>query len=282
MGTITLDDRDTAILQRLSRDDAAVEGLADDVDCDRAYLEDRLPELADNGLVRPVREDAYAITESGRRSVDAPGDGTADEGIDTPEAVEQHIESFDLRPDREEAVRNAFGFLQYWGAATGGEIVDGVYSENPAGFETSEAWWDECVCDRLADLPPVDPPERDESEWTYADTPIVDRPCDGRDVADDEVTEPSARFALERADLDAAERNAVRAAFDLLVREGDANADELQRRVYPDHDAGYDSPEAWWEDCVGATFASVPGVEQTNPDRDLWEYRQSVADVGGG
>ncbi|SFS09737.1 hypothetical protein SAMN05216559_3573 [Halomicrobium zhouii] len=277
MASITLGDRDRELLSLLREGDADVSSLAEGVDGDEAAIHERLPKLADNGLVHRVNDEVWAITDSGERTIASSPEGTMDERIDTPDAIEEQIESFDLRPDREEAVRNAFGFLQYWGTATGGEIVDGVYSENPAGFETAEAWWNECVRSRLADIPTVEAPDSGKSEWAYGETPIVDRRArDGRDTPDQDLTETSARFALERADLNAAELAALRSAFDLLVREGDATADELQRRVYPDHDAGYDSPEAWWNNCVGGTFESIPGVEQTNQERDRWEYRQSI------
>lgn len=280
MGTITLDDRDEAILAHLHQGEADVDSIAESVDCGRDYLRDRLPELADNGLVLRVRDDVYEITANGERTITASPAGELDERIDTPPEVNQRIASFDLRPDKEEAVRNAFGFLQYWGTATEGEIIDAVYSENPVGFDESEEWWDECISDLLADLPLVDAAGSDEQEWEFTETAMVDQSAiDGRDTAEDDApTETSARYALERSDIDEDERTAVRAAFDVLVQEGDANAAELKQRIYPDHDAGYESPDAWWSDCVQETLESLPGVEQTNESRGLWEYDESTGD----
>lgn len=277
MVTITLDDRDEAILEHLRREDADIEALADSVNCSRTYLEKRLPDLADNGLVLRVRGDVYTITANGKRTIAAAPAGTMDDRIDTPPDVEQRIESFDLRPDREEAVRNAFAFLHYWGAATEGEIIDGVYSENPAGFESSEEWWTECVRDRLADLPLVEASSSTDRQWRYTDTPTVDEPTDdGRDTPDDVISQTSVKYALERSRLDGDERSAVRAAFDLLVREGEMIADEIKKRIYPNHDAGYDSSSEWWDDCVREAFESLPGVEQTDVTGDVWRYRQSI------
>lgn len=277
MVTITLDDHDRAILSRLYQGNADVASLAESVDCDEGYLRERLPELADNGLVLRVHSDVYRITANGKRTIAASPEGTMDNRIDTPPDVERAIESFTLRPDREEAVRNAFAFLHYWGEATEGEIIDAVYSENPAGFESRQEWWAEGVRDRLADLPFVQSGSSAGEEWVYVQTPIVEQHTDdGRGVADDDVTsKTSVKFALEQSDLNEDERNAVRAAFDLLVQEGDASADEIKKRVYPDHDAGYESASEWWTDRVRDAFESLPGVEQPNADRGSWEYQQS-------
>jgi predicted transcriptional regulator len=142
--SITIDDRDRAMLEPLRDGAADVESLARAADCSPGYARSRLPDLADNGLVRRA-DDAgtYAITDSGKRVVAGSPAGAMDDRIDTPPAVEERIESFDLRPDREEAVRNAFSFLRYWGEATASEIVDAVYPENLAGFESRDAWWTE-------------------------------------------------------------------------------------------------------------------------------------------
>lgn len=278
MVSITLDERDRAVLEHLREGNADVGSLAQSVDSDPDSLRERLPELADNGLVQQVHDDVYAITDNGKRTIAGSPAGRMDDRIDTPPDVERQIGSFDLRPDREAAVRGAFAFLQYWGDATGGEIVDGIYSEHPAGYPTPQEWWDDCVRDRLADLPLVESPDPDELAWRYAETPTIERPTgDGRDVAGAAVTAgTSARYDLEQSDLGEDERDAIRAAFDRLVRAGDASVDELGAEIYPDHGAGYDSPDEWWRECVRDAFASLPGVERTNEDRDLWAYDPSL------
>ncbi len=270
---ITLDDRDGAVLERLREGDADVEALATSVDCNVDELRGRLPELADEGLVRAVGDDEYAVTADGKRAIAASPAGTMDDRIDTPPAVEDRIESFDLRPDRADAVRGAFAFLYFWGDATAGEIVDGVYSEHPAGFESEREWWNRLVRDRLADLPSVEPAESDGEPWRYAGaTDVEDDAIDGRVAPDDPTPkETSVRFALERLDD---ERAPVRVAFDYLVREGEANTAELQEAVYPDYGAGYESTSAWWTDCVRPAFERLPGVEGS--DGDGWRYRQDA------
>lgn len=274
MGNITLDDRDRAVLERLCQGDADVETLAAAASCGAADLRERLPELADNGLVEQT-DGGYAVTDSGRRAILASPAGTRDNRIDTPPDVEERIESLDLRTDGEAAVRTAFTFLQYWGEAFGGEIVDAVYSENPAGFESREAWW-EWVREHLEALPSVEPPRSTDRQWRYSGTPIVEKHTDdGRLVLEGSASSrSSARFALEHRDLDAGERTAVGAAFDLLVREGELTADEIENRAYPDHDAGYESASEWWNDLVRPALESLPGVEQSD-GADVLAYRQT-------
>lgn len=272
MENITLDERDRAVLERLREGETDVDALAEGVGADREYLDDRLPKLADNGLVE--REgDTYVLTDDGNRVIEASATGEMDDRIDTPPKVEGRILAFDLPPDRESALRGAFAFLQYWGEASAGEIVDGVYSETPAGFDSPTEWWRECVRDRLAELPRVEPSHSADEPWRYDGTPVVEESGDGRDVAGPEVaSETSVRFALSRLDFDDGARLAVRRVFDLLVEVGEVSATEAIEQVYPDHDAGYSSPTEWWDECVGPAFESLPGVERVDGDRERWRY----------
>jgi predicted transcriptional regulator len=277
MGAITLDDRDRAVLEALREGRADPGTLADRAGCDPGYLRDRLPDLADNGLV-VAAEGTYELTENGRRLLAASPLGAKDDRIDTPAAVEDHLESQDLRPDREDAVRGAFAFLQYWGAASPDEIVDGIYSEHPAGFDSGAAWWSDCVRDRLADLPAVEPPEGDDGNWRFTGSPAVEaHVADGRVAPDDPTPEDtSEKFARERGSFESAERAAVRAAFDRLAETGGATDDNLRSSVYPDYPAGFDSSTAWWQDCVGPAFERLSAVERADGGR--WRYREDAVD----
>jgi DNA-binding transcriptional ArsR family regulator len=274
MENVTLDDRDRAVLERLREDPAGVDALATATDADAATLRERLPELADNGLVDRRPDGAFALTEDGERVLEATATGARDDSVDTRPAVEGRILAFDLPPDREAAVRGAFTFLQYWGDATAAEIVDGVYSEHPAGFEDRLAWWRECVRDRLAALPDVDAALSRGEPWRFEGTPVAESGADGRAVAGEAAAgSASARLALERLDLDADARRAVRAVFALLVEVGEGSATEAEEQVYPDHDAGYRSPDAWWEVLVGPALEALPGVQRVDGDRQRWRYR---------
>lgn len=278
MVSITLDERDEAILERIKEGDADVTSLAADVDCSDTYLRERLPQLADNGLVQQVEDDGYAITENGERVLAASPAGTRDDQIDTPEDVEQRLDSFDIRTDYAAAVRAAFSFLRYWGEATTGEIVDAVYSEHPAGVESSEQWWNEFVRDPLAALPHVEAPGSTDPHWRYDGQATIDKQTDdGRVAPEDSLPSPgSVRLATEQLDLTEVERATVRAAFDHLVREGEASVTELQGRAYPDHGAGYETADEWWSDCVGPAFDALPGVEPVGDSQDRWQHRQSA------
>lgn len=275
MVNVTLDDRDRAVLERLRAGAADVDALAEAGPADAEHLRARLPELADNGLVDRESGDRYRLTDDGARVVEAAGTGAQDDRLDTPPAVEGRVLAFDLPPDREAALRGAFSFLHYWGDATAAEIVDAVYSEDPAGFDDPLAWWRECVRDRLAELPGVEPALSPGEPWRYDGVAVVDAGSeDGREVAGGAVTGgTSARFALERLDLDAGERRAVRRVFSLLVELGGVSSTEAQEQVYPDHDAGYGSPEEWWTDGVRPALEALPGVERADGDRERWRYR---------
>ncbi|WP_225333217.1 hypothetical protein [Halomicrobium urmianum] len=293
---VTLDDRDTATLWRLRRGDADVGTLAETVRCDPSPLQDRLAELADNGLVAAV-DGGYRITSDGERVLAASGTGADDDRIDTSPDVEQRIESFALRADREAAVRSAFAVLHYWGDATRGEIIDAVYSEDPAGYETRDEWWGEGVRaneasagseddqressgvrEYLADLPTVDPPDSPDAPgatWRYEGTPTVaELTDDGRVLLERAVTPFSARFAVERLDLSDDERAAVRAAVDWLVREGESDAEGIADAVFGNYPAGHDSPEKWWASCVEPAFEAIPGVQRADSEEERWRYRQ--------
>lgn len=276
---ITLDARDEAVLRRLRRGDATVGALADATSCPPGNLRARLPDLADNGLVRHVGDDQYAITDSGRRAIAETPAGAMNDRIDTPDAVESRLRSFDLRADREAAVRGAFAFLRYWGEALPAEILDAVYSETPAGYPTAEAWWADLVADHLAALPFVDPGDAWDDPWRYTGTPSVER--DARDGRSGPATGPgstdpfplaSVKDALERLDVSDAERAAIRRAFATLAREGEASAETLQRTAYRAADARGESPAAPWE-TVREGLDQLPGVERTCGG-DGWEYQQ--------
>lgn len=177
MVTITLDDRDEAVLERLRQGNADVESLSANLDLEAASLRDRLPELADNGLLERV-DGEYALTDHGVRAVATPDELAADR-MGTPLDVDEHVRSLELRPDREAALRDAFSFLRYWGQAYGSEIVDAVYDETPAGYDSGRAWWDDCVRERLAALPSVEPPASDDEPWRYDGPSVVEERSDG-------------------------------------------------------------------------------------------------------
>lgn len=171
MTTVDLTDADVELLRHLQGDGRSVSDLAEAVDRDATALERRLSELADNAVVRE-REGAYELTGSGRRILESPGDGSADEQIDTPPAVERELASFDLLPEAEAAVRNAFTDLRDKGQLSPAEVKRRVFSENPAGYDDPDRWWSDLVRDHLVALPGVSLPARgthlqyDETEAT--------------------------------------------------------------------------------------------------------------------
>lgn len=156
--TVDLTDADVALLRRLREGDQSVSSLASGVEADAATIEERLVDLTDNALVRE-HGDGYELTGSGRRVLESPGDGRADERVDTPPAVDHQITSLDLAPDAEEAVRNAFTDLRNYGRLSRDELQERVFSENPAGYDDPDQWWSDLVRDQLLTISGVDAPD---------------------------------------------------------------------------------------------------------------------------
>lgn len=155
MVTLTLDERDMAILDQLQRGPHTVPALAQATQCSTTYLRTRLPALADNELVARRDDDEYELTDDGRRALEGTAAGEMDDRLDTPPVVEEHLEAMDLRADRAAAVRSAVAVLTTRGEATTAALVDACYSEHPAGYESGEAWWQECVGEALRALPAI-------------------------------------------------------------------------------------------------------------------------------
>lgn len=272
MSSNTLEGLGRAILEAIEgrRTDAGT--LDAEFDASSEELDEQLSQLVENALVREVGEGEYELTENGVRVLNATPVGERDERIDTPERVERAIEEFDLRPDEETAVRSAFSFLRYWGQATAAEIVDATYSEEPAGYGTADRWWADCVAERLAALPDVDPPTGGTEEsggqnaerWRYTDGAVVEEPDrDGREVRGSGTDAPfgSVRHAFEELDLTDAERTAARTAFAVLSEREGATESELADAVYDEQPAGYGSSDEWSNWLCGL-LEELPNVDR--------------------
>lgn len=270
MSSNTLEGLGRAVLEAIEGRRADAETLEAEFDAPREELDEQLSQLVENALVEEV-DGEYELTENGERLLDSTPAGDRDERIDTPEDVERAIEGFDLRPDEERAVRNAFSFLRYWGDATTAEIVDATYGEEPAGYGTAARWWGDCVRERLAALPNVDPPAdgaeesngSSEDRWRYAGETAVEQPDrDGREVRDvgGEAPFGSVRHAFEELDLTDAERTAARAAFATLSTRGGATAEGLADALYDEQPAGYDSTDEW-SNWLEGVLAELPNVD---------------------
>jgi biotin operon repressor len=272
MGTITLEALDTTVLRLLDDAPASGDELATAVEHSRSELADRLEELEENGLLREREDGTYALTKSGTRVLDVPADGSTDSRIDAPTHVQQAIKGLDLRADREEAVFDAVAFLQYWGDTTESELIDGIYSENTAEYETAEKWWQTFMRDTLAELPDIESPTADEESWRYTGTPeIEERTEDGRHLFDDSPSSyGSVKHALEVLDLSADQRTAVHTVFDVLYQRNTATETELKQEVYEQTATGDASADEWWTQRIEPVLRDLPGVEQM--DEKTWRY----------
>ncbi|MFC3957087.1 winged helix-turn-helix domain-containing protein [Halovivax cerinus] len=291
MGSNTLDALGRAILEAIESGRAVDGSLESDLDADGPAVADRLAQLVDNGLIREDAETGrgggttgYEVTENGLRLLDSRPVAPRANRVDTPATVDRTIADFDLRPDEDAAVRNAFWFLRFWGDATSAEIVDAAYSEEPAGYETADRWWDDCVRDRLAALPDVQVVVEESIEWydrwTYDGTPVVERDDrDGRSIADpvDEPRFASARHAVETTPLDEDDRAYARAAFAALARRGRASTDELRAAVA--HGRGKRSDATDTSADRLAVLESVPGIdlEEGSDGEPVWVYDPTVS-----
>lgn len=267
-----LDERDLAVLELLDAGPRPVADLAEDLGAPPAPLADRLADLADNDLVVERGDGRFERTESGRRVLVASPEGAMDNRIDTSPEVERALAEIDLGPDEADAVRSAFALVRYWGGITRAEITDAVYSETPAGYDSPDAWWTDCVRDALASLPDVEPPDSPDDPWRYDGVPeAADPRAEGRRMLDrDGPTFASVKQAVESLGLGEPEREAVHAAFSTLRQRGAATEEAIADAVYADHRAGYDSPESWWDGFLRGVFEELPHVERTD---EGWTYR---------
>ena len=265
----SLTERDLALLVVLSDDPADVDALADHTDLQADALDDRLAVLLDNGLVREA-DGAYALTDSGRRLIRAPGDGSADDSIDAPDEVREAFRARGLEADRLDAALAAFAFLRYWGTATGAEIADGVFSEAPLEYATADAWWEEFARDHLAAVPTVDPPETEGDFWRFAGRPgVSDLSEDGRNRLFDHGADEryaSATEAMAAMDVPDGRRRAVAAALAALLGGDEAGTDDLRAAVSEAGDGEDGGADA--DDVLG-TLERLPGVVRSG---DRWRY----------
>lgn len=79
--------------------------------------------------------------------------------------VKHALESLDLAEAEREAARAAFRYLYRRGEATEGDIRERVYPGFDAGYESSQAWWEEVIEDAFEALPGVE--RTQESGWRY-------------------------------------------------------------------------------------------------------------------
>lgn len=261
MSNPSLTDRDLTLLVVLSQGPADAAALGRRADLPADALDERLSVLVDNGLVRAT-DGRYEVTDSGRRVIDAPEGGGAD--VDVPDAVRDAFEARDLRADRLDAALAAFGFLRYWGTATGPEIADGAFAEAPLEYDTPGAWWREFARDHLAAVPTVDPPDDEAGFWRFDGRPgIADIAEDGRNRLFDHgeaETYASATEAMVAVGLPDDDRRAVAAALGTLQCGETVETDAL-RTVLADAD-----PEADPDDLLDA-LERLPGVVR---DGDRW------------
>lgn len=79
--------------------------------------------------------------------------------------VKHALESLDLTEAEREAARAAFVRLYRGGEVTERDLRETVYPEHPAGYASSQDWWDETVRKTFEELPGVE--RTGEHRWQY-------------------------------------------------------------------------------------------------------------------
>lgn len=306
MANLTLTDADRGLLAELLRRPATAETLAAGRPESSATVRDRLRLMADNGLVGADEGEngEYELTDSGRRLLRAPSDGSADDAIDLPDDVQETLHARDLDADRFDAVASAYTFLRYWGRATGAEIADGVFAEVPLTHDTAGAWW-EFVRDHLAALPGVEPPPEPAERWRFAGRPgFADLSDDGRRMLfgrGDDRAGPYASATEALVDLGVTDRRrvAVGAALGVLQDGGVATREALRRAAREagrSEERGEDGdgnsaaiPDTWLDRELFDVLGHLPGVVvQRESDDDGGQgdeneqYRYTLGPAGYG
>jgi hypothetical protein len=89
--------------------------------------------------------------------------------------------------------------------------------------------------------------------------------------------EPSVDAEIERADLPGSgetlerRREALRAAYDYLSEHPDASTAAILEEVFPEHPAGYETADEWWEHIEPA-LKDLPNVDVADDRDHAWHY----------
>ena len=120
-----------------------------------------------------------------------------------------------------------------------------------------------------------EPPEQDEGEDTASDSGRREpAPAPGDGAGRDRAGLEDALAALDTSDR---RRDAVRACVAYLREAGAASKSDFQREVYPDHPAGFQSEDGWWNK-IGLELLKAVGADSPTihpPDDEgahTWEY----------
>lgn len=85
------------------------------------------------------------------------------------------------------------------------------------------------------------------------------------------------RSAMDDADLPgsgttlADRRQALRASYDYLVEHPGAKKSDFLQDVFPDHPAGFETAEGWWN-AIQPALKDLPGVEPPEERGHIWHF----------
>ncbi|ODR79043.1 hypothetical protein BG842_03805 [Haladaptatus sp. W1] len=85
-----------------------------------------------------------------------------------------------------------------------------------------------------------------------------------RDIFDD-VELPGTGSTLE------SRQNALRAAYDYLVEHPSAKKADFLQDVFPEHPAGYETADGWWN-AIQPALKDLPGVDPPKERGHIWHF----------
>lgn len=278
MDELTIRSSDLLILENIDKFGGAAHSLPESLALSESEIRQRLSKFVDNGIIRVVGADTFELTASGHRLLDISQNRRQSSEIDIPTPVETVITGFELRPYEAEAIRRSYAFLRFWRSATTDEIIDGIYSEYPAGYQSSDEWWSNLVRDQLGVVPDVVPPTLGDTQWKYTGDFTGDEPdVDGRVHQLKSGRYSSVKQALERNSLNNDERSAIKATLTFLQNRGVATEQEIRTAVFTEYPAGYDNASVWWTNLVRdilAGLACIESLSSTAADNQIWRYHR--------
>ncbi|MEF8773249.1 MAG: ArsR family transcriptional regulator [Halobacteriales archaeon] len=105
----------------------------------------------------------------------------------------------------------------------------------------------------------------------------IDSPADAAVEEHDGEVPLAVRNAMAEADLPgtgrtlAARREALRASYDYLVEHPSAKKSDFLQDVFPEHPAGFETAEGWWN-AIQPALKDLPGVDPPEERGHIWHF----------
>ena len=134
------------------------------------------------------------------------------------------------------------------------ELVERGELETRKVGSRSRVWW-----------VPIDAPPETASGPAAAESDRSTATDESIEAAIEGVTLPGSGPTLE------ARRNALRAAYEYIVDHPSATKSDFLEHVYPDHRAGFETDEGWWN-AIQPALKELPGVDPPEERGHIWNF----------